>query len=217
MKLEILKDLTYGMYIISGNFKEENVGCVVNTITQITSNNPIISVSINKDNYTNEVLKKSKKIAISILSEKTSKDTIVKFGYSSSRDVNKFENINYIDVENIKIVDDNICGYIVGEIINILSVDTHDIFLIKNTDAVKKNDYAPMTYKYYHINMKGTSPKNAPTYIKTEVNSNYSKYECIICGHIYDEEKELVKFEDLPDDWICPMCGVGKDKFKKIN
>ena len=74
-----------------------------------------------------------------------------------------------------------------------------------------------MSYSYYHNNLKGSSPKNAPTYIKESSNNGYAKYECIICGHIYDEEVEKIKFEDLPFDWKCPVCGVGKDKFKKIN
>ncbi len=42
------------------------------------------------------------------------------------------------------------------------------------------------------------------------------KYKCTICGYIYDEEKEGVKFSDLPDNWVCPLCGVGKEMFKKV-
>ena len=204
------------MYIISTSYNDELVGCVVNTVTQITSENPIISVSINKLNYTNEILKKSKKIAITILSEKTNKDTIVEFGYKSSKDINKFTNINYEIVNDIPVISDNICGYILGNVIDIIDTETHDIFLIRITDTLSINDYIPMTYDYYHNNLKGTSPKNAPTYQKEENNTNYDKYECIICGHIYDEEIEKVKFEDLPDDWKCPVCGVGKEKFRKI-
>jgi len=218
MNFDFLRDITYGMYIVSTSYNDKLVGCVVNTVTQITSNNPIISVSINKNNYTNEILKKSKKIAISILSIKTSKDTIVKFGYNSSKDINKFEFVNYDLINNIPVVIDNICGYLIGDIINIIDSETHDIFLLRVTDGKKLNDIEPMSYSYYHNNLKGTSPKNAPTYVEVTNNDNtYDKYECIICGHIYDESMELVKFEDLPDNWVCPTCGVGKDKFKKIN
>ena len=217
MNLDILKDITYGMYIVSTSYENELVGCVVNTISQITSENIVISVSINKNNYTNKILKKSKKMAISILSEETSKDTIVKFGYNSSKEIDKFNNINYINVSNIPLVNDNICGYILGDIINIVDVETHDIFLIRITETNKISNKKPMSYSYYHNNLKGSSPKNAPTYIKESSNNGYAKYECIICGHIYDEEVEKIKFEDLPFDWKCPVCGVGKDKFKKIN
>ena len=218
MNIDILKDITYGMYIVSTNHNNIYSGCVVNTVTQITSTNPILSVSINKNNYTNEILKKSKKIAISILSEKTSKDIIIKFGYNSSKDINKFENINFELINNIPIVLENICGYIYGDVINIIDSETHDIFLIRIKDSKKVSDYIPMTYSYYHNNLKGTSPKNAPTYVEQKNDNNgFNKYECIICGHIYDESIEKIKFEDLPDDWKCPTCGVGKDKFKKPN
>ena len=159
MDLRVLKNITYGMYIISTSYNDELVGCVVNTVTQITSENPIISVSINKLNYTNEILKKSKKIAITILSEKTNKDTIVEFGYKSSKDINKFTNINYEIVNDIPVISDNICGYILGNVIDIIDTETHDIFLIRITDTLSINDYIPMTYDYYHNNLKGTSPR----------------------------------------------------------
>ena len=219
MDLNVLNNITYGMYIVSSSYNDELVGCIVNTITQITSENPILSVSINKNNYTNSILKKSKKIGISILSEKVQKDLIIKFGYNSSKNYNKFENTLYEMIDNVPVVTDNICSYIIGEIIDVIDVYTHDIFLIKVDSTKKCNEYLEMTYKYYQTNLKGTSPKNAPTYKeeKGNINSIYNKYECIICGHIYDEEKELIKFEDLPDDWKCPVCKVGKDKFRKIN
>ena len=70
-----------------------------------------------------------------------------------------------------------------------------------------------MTYKYYHEFRKGSSPKNAPTFVEEK---KEDAYRCTICGYIYDNAKESVKFEDLPDDWKCPMCGMGKEMFKKI-
>lgn len=218
MNIDGLRDITYGMYIVSTNYNNIYSGCVVNTVTQITSTNPIISISINKSNYTNELLKKSKKLAISILSENTNKDVIVTFGYNSSKDINKFKNCLFELINDIPVVLDNVCGYIIGEVINIVDCETHDIFLVRVAFTKKLNELEPMTYKYYHNNLKGTSPKNAPTYVETKNNNgNYNRYECIICGHIYDEAEEEIKFEELPDDWKCPTCGVGKDKFKKIN
>ena len=76
-----------------------------------------------------------------------------------------------------------------------------------------------MTYKYYHENLKGTSPKNAPTFIEEETPEETisNKYQCSLCGYIYDDAKEEVKFEDLPDDWKCPLCGAPKSLFTKIN
>ena len=216
MDLKVLRNLTYGMYIISTSFNNVFAGCIVNTVTQITSSNPILVVSINKNNYTNKILKESKKVAISILNQKANQELISTFGYFSSIDINKFANVDYEKINEIPVVKTSCNSYILGVVINIIDVETHDIFLVRVTDAKILNNEKVMTYDFYHTNMKGTSPKNAPTY-QEESKGNYNKYRCIICRHIYDEELEKIKFEDLPDDWRCPICGVTKDKFEKVN
>lgn len=219
MNNKILRKLSYGMYVVSTYEKDTNkkVGCIVNTVTQVTSNNPIISICINKENYTNEVLKNTKKCAVSILSEETPKEIISKFGFFSSRDIDKFENIESIIVDNLTIITDKMCGYITGEVINIVDAQTHDIFLIRVDKGDILNEIDPMTYKYYHEVIKGTAPSKAPTYIEEDLENNGKKYRCTVCGHIYDEDIEKVKFDDLPEDWVCPVCGVSKDKFVLLN
>ena len=217
MDLKVLRNLSYGMYVISTSFNNELAGCVVNTVVQITSSNPIIAVSVNKNNYSNTILKQSKRMAISILSTETSKETITNFGFYSQRNVNKFKD-NYELINEMPIIKDNLCGYLIGDIIDIIEAESHDIFLMRLTNSENLSDKTPMTYEYYQTNLKGKSSTNAPTFIDEKVeNSNSNKYRCIICGHIYDDSKEQVKFEDLPDDWKCPVCGVSKDKFEKIN
>lgn len=215
----IFRDISYGMYIVTTKDKNnKNVGCVINTLTQITSNEPIISISLNKDNYTNKSIKDNKIFAISILSIDTKKELISTFGYHSSKDIDKFSDIGYEIINNIPIIKDNINGYLIVELINIVDCNTHDIFIAKVLDTKKISNIEPMTYKYYHEKLKGTSPKNAPTFIEeTNNNSTTKKYQCSICGYIYDDTKEKVKFEDLPDDWKCPLCGAPKSLFNKIN
>ena len=91
-------------------------------------------------------------------------------------------------------------------------------------EAEKMNNFPAMSYSYYHKVIKGASPKTAPTYIEEKVadvkeqkpTNKSKKYKCSICGYVYDDEKEKIKFEDLPDDWTCPMCGVGKDLFVEV-
>ena len=91
MDKSIFRDVSYGMYVVT----TQNAGCIINTMTQITSENPIISISLNKNNYTNEQIKKEKKFAVSIISEKTNPNLISVFGFSSSKENNKFENFEY--------------------------------------------------------------------------------------------------------------------------
>lgn len=216
MDKTVFNDISYGMYVVTTNHNNKNVGCFINTLTQITSDNPIISISLNKDNYTNKAIMSAKRFAVSILSIDTNKDVISKFGYFSSKDIDKFDGINYETVNNLPVVIDNICSYIICEVINVIDAETHDIFLARVIETKKISDKEPMTYKYYHEVLKGKAPKKAPTYIEEEKKSASIKYRCIICGHIYDEENEGIKFEDLPDDWKCPICGASKDKFERI-
>lgn len=81
MSLEALNNLSYGMYIVTTKQNNKNVGCFINTAMQITSKNPIIAISLNKENYTNQVLKETRKCAISVLTEKASQELISKFGF----------------------------------------------------------------------------------------------------------------------------------------
>lgn len=219
MDKKILRDISYGLYFVASNLEDKKVGCVINTLTQITSNNPIITISLNKENETNKIIKERKKFSVSIISEQTPKEVIVTFGYHSSKDTNKFENISYEEINHLPIIKENTCGYILAEVIDVIDCNTHDIFIAKVVDMKKENQLPPMTYKYYQEKLKGTSPKNAPTYeeVPKEVsNRNTSKYRCKLCGYIYDDAKEDMNFEDLPEDWVCPLCGAPKNMFEKI-
>ena len=143
-----LNDLSYGMFVITTRKENKNVGCFINTVMQLTSNNPIIAVSLNKENYTNEVLKETRKCAISILSEKANPEVISKFGYFSSREINKFEDRNYQNISELPVIVEDICGYIIGEVIRVIDVETHDLFLIRVQQTEKVSDEVPMTYRY---------------------------------------------------------------------
>lgn len=220
MDKKLFRDISYGMYVVTTIDEEKKyVGCIINTLTQITSENPIITISLNKDNYTNRALKWNQLFAVSIISTETNKDLITKFGYYSSKDIDKFQNTEYELIENIPVINENTCGYILAEYIDSVDCNTHDVIIAKVITTKKNNDNPPMTYTYYHEKLKGLSPKNAPTYVdeEKETNTNYNQYQCNLCGYIYDDSKEKVKFEDLPEDWKCPLCGAPKSQFTKIN
>ena len=209
---DIFRDVTYGMYIVTTK-TDKPYGCVINTLTQITSENPLMSISLNKNNYTTNKIIESKKFAVSVLTEKTNMELIKTFGYFSSKTTNKFENTNYEEINDLPIIKEDIASYLICDVENIIDCDTHYIIIGRVIKTEKVSNENPMTYKYYHEVLKGTSPKNAPTYIE-KIQSD--SYRCTICGYIYDNEKENVKFENLPADWKCPICGVGKEMFEKI-
>lgn len=212
MDKNVFKNLSYGVYVITTTDKDKNVGCIANSVMQITSNPATIAISINHDNYTNKCIKENKKFAISILSQESNSTIIGTFGFKSSKDVDKFENLDYKITDDLPIINDS-CGYITCKIVNTVETNTHTIFVGEVISAGGYYSKKPMTYSYYHEKLKGKSPKNAPTYIEENINNGNenkktTKYVCSICGYVHEAE-------DLPDDFKCPICGYGKEYFKK--
>lgn len=205
MDKKIFRDISYGMYVVTS----KDSGCIINTLTQITSENPIISISLNKENYTNQVIKNEKKFIVSIISEDTNPNVISTFGFQSSKDVDKFKNFEYENIDGIKVLKENTIGYLLCEVIDVVDCDTHDIFVAKVVYTKKYNEFIPMTYKYYHEVIKGKAPKKAPTYVEEELNIEEELYICDVCGYVHKGP--------VPDDFICPICGKDASHFKKKN
>ncbi len=206
MDKNIYKKVTYGMYVLTTSNDGKQAGCIINTFNQITSQDYLISVSVNKDNYTNQVIKESKRFAISIISEKTSPNVIATFGFTSSKNTDKFMNFAYEMIDNLPVIKENTCGYLICELVQIIDCNTHDLMLAKVVSSSCDNDNKPMTYQYYHEVIKGSAPKKAPTYIE-EVSTEEDSYVCDVCGYVHQGP--------VPDDFVCPICGVDASHFKK--
>ena len=227
MNLKALFKIGYGVYIVSSKNESKINGQIANTVFQITSDPPTIAISINKLNFTHEYIEKSKVFSVAILEKDTPLNFIGTFGFKSGRDINKFDGVNYrLETTGAPIIMDNSISYIEAEVINSVDAGTHTIYIGKIVNADILSDKEPMTYAYYHEVKGGTSPKNAPTYLKEEKGEEKmnKKYRCKICGYIYDPEagdpdsgiKPGTKFEDIPDSWVCPVCGASKDQFEAI-
>lgn len=210
MNKNAFRGLSYGVYIISTTDGERPTGCVANSVMQITSSPATIAVSMNHDNYTNSCIAQSGKFAVSILSEKSDAGLIGRFGFQSGKDVDKFEGIESLEKEGVSIIPDA-CGYIVCKVIDKMETSTHTVFLGEVIDADVLKNEEPMTYAYYHKVVKGKSPKNAPTYLPEEKQEEV-KWVCGICGYEYDGE---IPFEELPEDYKCPICRQPKSVFQK--
>ena len=211
MNDNLMNYFSYGMYLLSS----KNCGCIINTACQITSdvNNLIITVSVNKNNYTNEIIKKTKKLALSILSQDTDLELIKTFGFKSGTD--KFNNYNYETIDDCNVLTDNIIGYLTADVIDTIDCDTHDIVIAKVNKQKVLNEENPLTYKYYKEVLKGAVNKNAPTYNKLDTDklekkttaSGQEVWICTICGYVHEGS--------LPEDFICPRCGVERKYFVK--
>lgn len=205
--------LSYGVYVISTWDKGRPTGCTANSVMQITSDPATIAVSINHDNYTNKCIQDIGKFAISILGEHSDPSIIGVFGFKSGKEHNKFDEVKQEVKTNMPVIADA-CAYIVCEVIDKMETSSHTVFLGKVVDAdILKTDDA-MTYSYYHKVIKGKSPKNAPTYIAEEETAVTAgdKYVCGVCGYEYDGE---VPFEELPEDYVCPVCKQPKSVIVK--
>jgi flavin reductase (DIM6/NTAB) family NADH-FMN oxidoreductase RutF/rubredoxin len=202
-------NLSYGVYIVSTLDGQRPTGCVANSVMQITSEPATVAVSMNHNNYTNSCIQESGMFAVSILTEETDPGLIGTFGFQSGKDNDKFNGVSYQEVEGMPIVNDA-CGYLVCKVIDKMETSTHTVFLgeVVAADNLKKEP--AMTYSYYHKVVKGKSPKNAPTYIPEE-EKKAGKWVCGICGYEYDGE---VPFEELPDDFVCPLCKQPKSVFR---
>ena len=228
MNPEALYNISYGLYIITS--KKENAfnGQVANSVMQISNEPASILVSINKKNLTNEFIKSSRRLAISVLGQDFPLSLIRRFGFNSGREIDKFEGVNYkLTDGGLPYIAESTLAYFEAAVVNEIDAWTHDLFLCKLTEAEVIKEGLPMTYAYYQQIKRGSTPQHS---VSIEPNlkikeSKMDRYVCSVCGYVYDPEvgdpenqiPAGTSFEDLSDDWVCPVCGAGKDKFEKEN
>ncbi len=227
MDLHALHKLSYGLYVVCSIKDDKMNGQIANTAFQVTSEPPTVGVSINRNNLTHEYIEESGVFTVSVLRQDTPLNFIGNFGFKSGRDADKLAEVNYkAGKTKAPVILDNTIACIEAKVINKLDIGTHTLFIGEIADAEVLSEDEPMTYAYYHEVKRGTTPKTAPSYIeeKKEVVSGMDKYECTVCGYIYDPEEgdpennipAGTAFADLPDDWVCPVCGASKDDFTKV-
>lgn len=225
MNPKALYKISYGLYVVTSGKIDRCNGQIANTVFQTTSDPITIAVCINKQNFTHELIRESRVFVVMVLSKNTPLEFIGRFGFKCGRDVDKLEGINHrFGKTGAPIVLNNAIAYIEAEVVKEVDGGTHTIFIGRVVDADVLADDEPMTYAYYHKIKRGVTPQTAPTYIKEKEGLEMGKYRCIICGYIYDPEEgdpgsgiaPGTPFEELPDDWVCPICGATKDQFEKL-
>ena len=231
MNIEAFFKISYGLYVISSAYEGKMSGYIANTAFQVTADPPRFAISCSKNNYTLNIIRKSGLFAFSILERDNSMPVIGRFGYHTSADTDKFADTAYITGKTgIPIVTEHCIAWFECEVEQEIELDTHVIFIARLVDNdMLDKDTEPLTYAWYHAVKKGVAPKNAPTYLKKEEDKPEKKekqmdtYTCDLCGYEYDPEEgdpengipPGTPFEDLPDDWVCPICGAGKEDFTK--
>lgn len=188
----------YGLYIITAKENGKDNACIVNTVMQLTNQKLRVAVTINKANFTHDMIKNTGMMNVMCLSEETPFEIFEYFGFHSGKDTEKFVTPNLQRSENGLVVIENYSNaYFSLKVEKEVDLDTHTMFICEVTETNILSDKPTMTYAYYHENVKPKPQKTSKGYV------------CTICGYVYEGEK-------LPEDFICPLCKHGADAFKKI-
>ena len=197
MDNKALYKIGYGLYVITSNDGVKDNGMICNTVTQGASNPLLISVSINKANYSHDVIKSTGKMNVNTLDITAPFSVFERFGFQSGRDVNKFDN-NAVKTDNgLAILTSNVNAIMCLSVVNYVDLGSHGLFICKIDDAFVMNNNETMTYSYYQQN------------VKPKAQAKKSGYVCKICGYVYEGET-------LPEDFICPICKHPASDFEKI-
>ena len=207
MNSKALQKLSYGLYVLTTSLNGKDNGCIINTAVQVTSNPEYISIAVNNGNYTTELLKESKVFNLSVISEKATFDLFTHFGFQSGRTVDKF--LGYENAEKtangLYKINNGVCAYFCCKVISATDLGSHTLFIAEITDMDVTTNDAPATYAYYHTSIKPQKKVEKPA-----EKQGKTVWVCGICG--YEEEG----YEELPDDYTCPLCTHDKSVFDKV-
>ena len=197
--MKALFNIGYGLYVVTSNDGKKDNGCIVNAVTQVTNSPNRIAVCINKQNYSHHVIKNTGIMNVNCLSVEAPFKVFEDFGFRSGRNVNKFEDIEPLHSDNgLAFLPRYINSFMSLKVEDYVDLDTHGMFICSVTEARVISDKETMTYTYYQNNVK---PKP-----ETEGKKGWV---CKVCGYVYEGE-------ELPEDFICPLCKHGAADFEPI-
>ena len=200
MNTNALFKIGYGLYILSCNEQGKDNGCIVNSIMQITSEPCQIAVCVNKNNYTCEMIQHTKKFNVSVLDEETDFEIFKHFGYQSGKNVDKFTNFIHTKRTNngALYITKNTNAFLSAYVQQEIDLGTHLMFIAQVIEAEVLSEKTTVTYDFYQKNIKPRPEK-----------IDKKGWRCKICGYVYEGE-------NLPSDYICPICKHGAIDFEKI-
>ncbi|MGI6262289.1 MAG: flavin reductase [Succiniclasticum sp.] len=207
MNQQALFKISYGLFVLTTRDGERDTGCIINTAMQVTSNPNQICLTVNKANYTEELVAKNGTFNLSILSEAASYDLFKRFGFQSGREVDKFAGFEgqFARSKNgVAYVTEDANAYLSGKVVQTLDIGTHILFVAELTDMAVLDAKTPsVTYTYYQDHIK---PKPGAAAAKK---GGRTVWRCTVCGYIYEGE-------ELPEDFVCPICKHGASYFEKV-
>ena len=200
MDTSALFKIGYGLYVLTANENGKDNGCIINTVMQVTANPCQIAIAVNKLNFTNQMIQKTKKFNVSILNENSDFEIFKHFGFQSGAKVDKFE--NYTDIKRspngLVYITKNTNAFMSAYVKQEIDLGTHTLFIGQLVAAETLSNIPTVTYDFYQKNIK---PKPQET--------KKTGWRCKICGYVYEGD-------ELPPDYICPLCKHGVEDFERI-
>lgn len=189
----------YGLYVVTSNDGKKDNGLIVNTVTQLTDTPNRIAVNINKANYSHHVIKQTGVLNVNCLSVDAPFAIFQQFGFQTGRSVDKFAGQEVYRSDNgLVFLDKYINAFMSLKVEQYVDLGTHGMFICSVTEARVMSDQDTMTYTYYQ------------KYVKPQPETEGKKgFVCKVCGYIYEGD-------ELPDDYICPLCKHGAADFEPI-
>ena len=205
MDKKAMYKLSYGLFVLTAKDGDKDNGCIVNTAIQAASTPNQVSICVNKANYTHDMILKTGAFTVSILSQNAKFDLFKRFGFQSGRDTDKFAGFDACKrgENGILYVTEGTNAFISVKVDKTVDLGSHTMFIGEVTDMEVLSDDASVTYEYYLENIK---PK--PEAVGT-TKEGKTVWRCKICGYEYVGE-------ELPDDFICPLCKHPASDFEKI-
>ncbi|SFA89557.1 MULTISPECIES: flavin reductase [Selenomonas] len=206
MNPKAMFNISYGLYVLTANLDGKDNGCIINTVTQVTSDPNQISIAVNKLNHTRDMIAASKKFTASIISQNADFELFKRFGFQSGKNVDKFAGFTAAQrgANEAMIINEGTNAYIAGWVTQEIDLGTHSLFIARVTDMDVLNDTPAATYAYYHQNIKPKPQAPAPS------KSGKTIWRCKICGYEYEGD-------ELPADFICPLCKHPASDFERVN
>ncbi len=198
--LRAMFSIGYGLYVVTSNDGKKDNGCIVNTVTQVTSSPNRVAVTINKENYTHHVVEQTGIMNVNCLSVEAPFSVFENFGFQSGRTADKLKDIEELRSDNgLRFLPQYINAFFSLKVVNYVDLGTHGMFICDVTESRVITKAETMTYTYYQNNVK---PKP-----KTEGKKGYV---CKVCGYVYEGD-------ELPEDFVCPLCKHGAADFEPIS
>ena len=196
--------LSYGLFVLTAREGDKDNGCIINTAAQLTDSPKRIQIAVNKANHTHEMIQRTGVFNVTVLTESVPFKIFQQFGFCSGRDTDKFADVGYQDrtANGLRYLPENANAVISGKVVESYDWGTHTLFVAEVTEAKVLSDDRSVTYQYYFDHIK---PKPAPA-VEGEKKPGWV---CKICGYVYEGE-------ELPEDYVCPLCKHGPEDFEKL-